>query len=713
MVNTPTSCFMKGGAILSNLYKNSLLVFMRSKKLIIPYSCMLLLIAAYFVLTYFLVCTLQWENIFSIIMFVSRPCIFLVSLFIYFGYELTAKIYENSMAEYLKTYDQGLMKVYVVILACLLTAVVIPSLMYLAFIVSIYYFGNVQFTPVLVHLIKLWALYFWLAFVIGIVLGAFMAVALKTKRLAVYSLTIVFILLNTTFTDVPFRIPYLLYNSYWVERVLYYVKDFLTVVPHELGSNFTVYPIYGFPMEPIRWLLAVFWVVFPLSLVANEWSSRKTKKVLVAFSCVVLLLGVGLFAGRGSTLQMNMRVDSYPYADPVYYMNRPREDYDRYTAGFYIQEYDMELTISNEMHAKVTLTIDNADLDKHEFTLYHGYILKGVYSEDREIPFVREGDYITINSLNGANTLTFRYHGKSPKYYANRQAITLPGYFAYYPKAGRKNMWDLDRYGYVINVSQHESNYTVKIRSNLNVFSNLEGKNNSFRGKSNAVSLFAGMYAEVAEGIYAEPVQGDRLSRDSIREAERLIRDIYTSLNRPWLTTTLVDKKFFQVPRSFYLNSGTEDIVIMSDHVTSSYYSTGEQLAEAIIRMEIKLDQESFVFGSEYLRYLFSTSFNAELTPQSAVNLHILLEEIAELESLESMENQPSTALSEQDLQIYSEKFRRLLYLRDVVNKKAAKHLFYDSPRREENMRIFFDCFTFEANYLELVDRILREELGQ
>jgi len=55
----------------------------------------------------------------------------------------------------------------------------------------------------------------------------------------------------------------------------------------------------------------------------------------------------------------------------------------------------------------------------------------------------------------------------------------------------------------------------------------------------------------------------------------------------------------------------------------------------------------------------------------------------------------------------------RYIHLEGIINEKAAKYLFYESPRKEENMRIFFDYFTSESNedYLELVERTVREEL--
>jgi hypothetical protein len=610
------------------------------------------------------------------------------------------------------------LKAYGAIILSLLTTVAIPSVMFFAFIIFIYYFSNVQYFPLLIHLIKLSVLYFGLSFIIGIMLGTAMAAKLKNNRLAIYSLTVVFMLLNTTFIAAPFRIPYLLFNSYLTERMLYYIKDFFTMVPYELGSHFAIDPIYGFPMEPIRWILAVFWVVFPLALILTEcFNRKKTKKILLATSCLIVLLGGTLFSFRGSTLLMDMRVDSYAFADPIYYMERPREDYDGYEAGFAIKEYKMDLTINNELHAEVEVIIDN-HLDSYEFTLYHGYILKSVRTEDGEIPFTREGDYISIGSLNGADRIIFKYYGKSPKFYANKQAITLPGYFAYYPKAGRKNIWDLDRYGYVVNTSPNESHYTVNIRSDLEVFSNLAGSDNSFNGKSNGVSLFAGMYDEIAENIYAEPMRRDLPKREYIREAEEILTDVFNRLERPEDVPLISDKKFFQVPQNFALNSNTDNIVVMSDHITSNFSINGQVLAMNIMGTIIKPKEPATVqFSWAYLNYLFNKQDETDPIFQSAVDLNVLLEEIEEWQFLTEkyldMNREKHQNLNEQEREVLITDQRRKTDLEHIINKKAAKHLFYESPRKEENMRVFFDHFTSEnsEDYLELVKRIVREEL--
>ncbi|KFD41711.1 hypothetical protein DK28_0206030 [Peptococcaceae bacterium SCADC1_2_3] len=701
-----------------------MLIFLRSKNLSLPYFVLLALTLAYFGFCFNNY--LHYRDIFSVTIWLVRTDIFLIVFFIYCGYELAVRMYDNNMAEYLETYEQGLLKAYVAVILCLSTIVALPSIMFFAFILFMYYYNDVQYLPLLIHLMKLSGLYFGLSFLIGIMLGTAMSAKLKTKRLAVYSLTVIFMLLNTTFTEVPFRIPYLLFNSYLTERMLYYIKDFLTVVPRQLGNNYIIDTIYGFPMEPIRWILAMFWVLFPLTLILTECFNRKTKKALIATGCLIVLLGVGLFSVRGSVLLMDMRVDSFPFADPHYYQDRPREDYSGYKAGFMIEEYEMDLTVSNELHAEVAVTIDNHDLDSYDFTLYHGYILKSVRTENGEIPFTREGDYISIGSLYGADRLIFRYYGKSAKFYANRQAITLPGYFAYYPKAGRTNIWDLDRYGYVVNISPNESNYTVHIRSGMEIFCNLAGSDNSFQGKSNGLTLFAGMYDEVAENIYVEPiaspVRRNLPKREYIREAEEILTDLFNRLERPEPEAIIhiSDKKFFQVPHNFGLNSNTDDIVIMSDHITATSCNNGPQLAEITMRSILKPKSATscFRFMDEYLKYLFNRQDESDPLFQSAVDLNLLLKEIGELrfltEKYSDMNREKYLNMNEQERKAYDTAQKRMHGPNNNVDEKAAKYLFYESPRKEENMRTFFDYFTAESkeDYLELVEKIVREELG-
>lgn len=699
------------------LYRNWLRVFWRSKDGSIPYFTVLALLLAYWVFSF--TNYLRHGDLFSALIGLVRPNLLLIALFMYCGYRLAVTLQDNHMVEYLTISKQGLARVYGSLILCQMTLVMVPFTMYLAFVLFLYRYADVRYPPLLTHLIKLCMLYCGLSFLIGGLLGITMAVRFQGRRLAAYGLTVVLVLLNTTFTDVPFRMPRLLFDAYATERMLYYFKDFVTLVPHEIGSTFEIPPIYGFPMEPIRWILAVVWVCFPLTLIASACSRRRRpRQAVLAASCAVLLVGVGLFSVRGSTLAMDRRVESFPYADPFYYMERPVDDTAGQEAGFSIEAYEMDLTISKELHAEVTITIDNPDLARYDFTLYHGYILSSVRTEHGEIPFTREGDYISIGSLNGADRVVFTYYGKSPKYYANAQAITLPGYFAYYPKAGRLDIWDRDRYGYVVNVSPNESHYTVKVRSNLKVFSNLAGSDNAFAGRANALSLFAGMYDEIDEGIYAEPARRDLPTRACVREAEELLAGIFAGLDRPqpeWILG-LSKKKFFQVPRSIALNSNTEDVVVMSDHITAVSCSSGSDLARRIMESMLKPSQGADLLARRFLDYLFAAYGGGDVTSDPVPGPDRLLADIDELRRLRQeyagITRDELLAMDEQQLEAYETHVRRERDLTDAVLDNAARYLFYDSPRKTANLQTFFDYFMSDSkeDYLDLIERALREE---
>jgi len=696
------------------LYKRSLSVFLRDRKLSIPYYAVLALIVAMSV--YCLGSYSRSGDVFSAIKWwLARPTILIMTFFIYCGYELTVRMHDNNMVEYVRAHTRGLLKAYSAVLFSLLTIVAVPSSMFFAFFLFLYHRVGVSYAPFLVHLVKLSVLYFGLSPAAGAMLGMAMAARLRSNRLAVYSLTTGFMLLNTTFTDVPFRVPYLVFNSYLVERALYYIKDFLTLVPHQLGSHFAIYPIYGFPMEPVRWVVAVFWVLFPLTLVLVECFTRKTKRALLVVSALLLLLSVGLFSVRGSVLAMDMRNDSYPYADPIYYMDRPRQDYRGYEAGFAIEAYRMDLTVSNELHARVEVTVDNPGREGYEFTLYHGYILESVRTERGEIPFTREGDYVSLGGLNGSDTLVFTYYGKSPKFYANAQAITLPGHFAYYPKAGRSNIWDLDRYGYVVNLPPSESVYTVEVRSGLEVFCNLPGGDNEFHGRSNGLSLFAGMYEEVAHGIYAEPVRRDQPTRESILEAERILTDAFLRVGHPDMVIALSDKRFFQAPESFALNSNTDKTVIMSDHIVSCYSASGQGLANSIMTSIVRpWSSGGYWFRSHYIDYLLRGQEETSQAAQSEVDTSLLLREMEEWLLLPDPGASFHDNMTEEERVALATAQRRWGELERAVSEKAAKYLFYESARKQANLRFFFDYFTSEStdDWLPLATARVREELG-
>ena len=144
------------------LYKDSLLVFLRSKNLSIAYFILLAISLVYFV--FCINNFLKYNEIFSVAIWLVRPCILLSAFFIYFSYELVIKMYDHNMVEYLKTFQYGLLKAYGAIILCLLTVVLLPAIMFSSFMLYMYYYSGVQYLPFFIHLVKLSLLYFWLLY---------------------------------------------------------------------------------------------------------------------------------------------------------------------------------------------------------------------------------------------------------------------------------------------------------------------------------------------------------------------------------------------------------------------------------------------------------------------------------------------------------------------------------------------------------------------
>lgn len=699
------------------LYLTSLKVFIRSRGQGAPFVLLQVLIMIYLVYCFHNYVT--YREVFSTMIWLVRPNILIIAFLIYCGYQLAATIQDNHMIEYLATYRQGLLKVYGAFILSLVTLTSIPAIMMSTFALVIYFFSDINYTPLFHHFLKLSALYFGMSFLVAIVLGVLLAAKFRGNRLKVYSSIITLVLLNTTFTDVPFRIPRLLFDSYLVEQILYNIKDYFTLVPHELGSNFAIIPMYGFPMEPIRWVMALFWLLFSVIVILTECFVRKTtRRPLVILGYVLVLLSITAFSVRGSTLAMDRRVESFAYADPFYYLNNPNERFEPGIA-FSVDKYDISLAVGNELHAEVIVTVSDPNLAHYDFTLYHGYKLKRVYDETGDIPFARVGDHIRVWGRDGSSIIGFSYSGTSPKFYANSQAIALPGYFAYYPKPGLHQIWDWDQYGYVVNTSPEESHFDLQVRSNLRIFSNLEGTDKAFSGNANAVSVFAGMYEEVEPGIFAEPLRDELAGRECLLKADAILSDVFQQLGlaQPAATQALSNKKLFLLPRSFSLNSNTDEIVIMSDHITTVACENGHQLALMVVESLLTPHPHEKVFMHRMLGYLFQEYDDAITSFNGGTDLQRLLRDVTELRSISQkhlgITQESVSRMSAEERQAFEIDQRRSFELGLRVQEQAARYLFYESPKKEYNFQLFVTFFMSrnEMDCFSLIETILKEDL--
>ena len=156
----------------------------------------------------------------------------------------------------------------------------------------------------------------------------------------------------------------------------------------------------------------------------------------------------------------------------------------------------MDLKFSNVLHADVKVSVSPSNLDIYGFTLYHGYKVKSVRDESgRALKFRQNDDWIEVESVGETSSLTFTYSGYSNTHYSNGQGASLPGTFAYYPRAGYVTCYGDN--GYETLTLDEPTQFDVKIKNRKKFFTNLDrtGKN-TFSGKTTGLTVVGGFYKE-------------------------------------------------------------------------------------------------------------------------------------------------------------------------------------------------------------------------
>lgn len=540
---------------------------------------------------------------------------FAFALFIYLGYELTVLLHENNLWESFRAIKQ-LNKVAYGLLGIIGMLASITFLFALLFNSSFYCVVNGGLAGILFrNLIASHMLYYFLTPLAGGVLGIFFAIYLKQKRIIVYIITIILVLLNTSYLERVFLLPLAYTHSDQMTKALFAVKDFCTLSPLGLKENFIMDPIYGMPIEMIRWLLVFLWVSLPLGCIL--WKTigvDRTRLVCVAGCGFVTLICLVGYIPPGSRVVLDNRPTSYTNADQFYYLEQADTSSPFEQVGFTIKNYRMNVNILKVLKASVTmeLEISQSDLKELVFTLYHNYHVKKVVNANNEsIPFYQKGDwfYVDVSGIEGQEpVITVHYEGYSPKFYSNSQAIALPGYFPYYPQEGNKKVWDIGLAGFDIAIPEDEKDFEVSVNTAQKVYTNLEGEGNRFFGTSRMVSLFAGMLEEIDEIVGPPAINrnGLSLSRSNLAEVQQLIKRVENKIGRSLDLPDLKSIRCFSKP-DIFITSQTDFVVLLGDHLITQYPGSKDIVSEILMT---KLG--SNMFNNNYLTQLINHALGEE-----------------------------------------------------------------------------------------------------
>ena len=346
--------------------------------------------------------------------------------------------------------------------------------------------GAAAIFHVLAHIV----INFFVVPLIGTLLGAVLAI--YAKRGVAY-----IVLLVITFFSSP------AVNGFCAD--LYYstgisANRWLRVFPFMTPSSFFYTPniAYGYSLRPYRLFAFLMWILVLCALLLFFFARNRYGKHFLVLGVACLTLGL---CCAPIVLQNNSdNIEDIESTEEVggeirYYIINKTSPPDA-CPEFKITSYDMELKLSNVLHAEVKVSVSPSNLDIYGFTLYHGYKVKSVRDESgRDLKFRQNDDWIEVESAGETSSLTFTYSGYSNTHYSNGQGASLPGTFAYYPRAGYVTCYGDT--GYETLTLDEPTQFDVKIKNRKKFFTNLNrtGKN-TFSGKTTGLTIVGGFYKE-------------------------------------------------------------------------------------------------------------------------------------------------------------------------------------------------------------------------
>ena len=448
---------------------------------------------------------------------------------------------------------------------------ILTQLLILALWGSIVLFGNIiryasgktGYAPFYFHIAKCVLLYCMVPGCIAILLGCVIS---RLNRPAAYTLIIVFTFLSS---PIPLRLfSWYQINGFPIAQVLDW---FQLSVPN---SHFVSDSVYGLGLERSRWTIGGFWafLLAVLSLIVlKEKTSWKHRALVVSLSVVTLFFAV-TFSGRHDDYIMckDSRPDGMIYSERNYRLNEntavaPQK------ADYAIKSYELNFCVDGSLSCNATLNLEDNTLSEYAITLYHGYVISTVTNLNGDpLEYRRDGDYLTVYTTKPLDGIKINYRGNSSKYYANNQAIVLPGYFPYYPMPGHISLWDDSSSSFIPVTSMQETLYNVSVSASHSVISNLPATaRNVFSGYSNGLTLYAGFVTLTERGntkYCFSPLSGQTIDLP----AEALSAewtDITKKLNIDQ-ALSIEDKIVFYQPFTIRSAAGNqESVVVMDDHI--------------------------------------------------------------------------------------------------------------------------------------------------
>lgn len=302
-------------------------------------------------------------------------------------------------------------------------------------------------------------------------------------------------------------------NLVWIEKPLIPIDQIINYISLPFAvfyqnSNWAVDYLYGLQNELYKICADIFWILLSLGIVKRKNIYKSKPRLLISSLAVVLLFSsiyIPQSLGRTNEKwnQGRSDINYYGVFQSVFYnIKNTGCDYKiEKEISYYIDKYDLDVNINHKLNVDANMKLISKQPQKEfDFTLYRNYKIRSLNSNDLK-SYAQNGDFIHIefNKPIKNTNIEIKYSGYHPNLYSNNQAVVLPGYFAWYPMAGEKQLYCMfekssnTRYGYNPYIRNRKCIYNVSIKSNYSILCNLVNKNkNIFSGKSDSLTIIGG-----------------------------------------------------------------------------------------------------------------------------------------------------------------------------------------------------------------------------
>lgn len=497
------------------------------------------------------------EVVHDFLMILLSTGVLFFTAFVFFSYIYFTRARRDSLEECVSQMPNGLLKLrfsQIIVMMCVVFALTLP--LFIEMIVFYFAFG-ISNLPFLAYMIKLIFVFFLLSGIAGAFVGS--CISLIKNSFLPYLVMLIMVLLNFDFAGSFFSD---IYRSVGVDLS----KLGLLFRTTSMGTMYTPNTYAGASVQGYQ-IASILFLIFVscLILFCLSTKGKDAKRIGIATVCgICTATSVAFVLMPASTMTIipQGKDDEHAYYSRV----EKQEDIE---PDFEVTQYDMDLKIGRLLSANVTMTVNKTDLPKYTMTLYHGYKVSKVTDENKNsLEFTQDVDKLTIQNPGKINKINIKYKGYCNGFYSNTQAVNLPASFPYYPHPGYKNIFGNNNTSFYSQyILENPAQFNVKVaKSGKEVFSNLDGENGSFSGKSDGVTLVSAFLGTLdvdgKEVVY--PILDNAMKKDEIKKNVSTYGDFIDNYDQI--------KKIIIIPapRNY---SNRQNAYTYSDHLIAVTYS--------------------------------------------------------------------------------------------------------------------------------------------